>query len=106
MPGLNEMELLRLLRERARTTDVVMMTAYDDVATAVEAMRIGAADFLCKPLDFHEMRRALRRVLEGRERGVGSLLDPPARPPPTALYCWRVGANCSAWEAYRSLEEG
>ncbi len=66
MPGLDGIELLRTLRERAPGVDVVLMTAYDDMPTVVSAMREGAADFLSKPIDRHELRRVLGRVLEDR----------------------------------------
>ena len=66
MAGLDGVELLRLLRERAPDIDVVLMTAYDDMSTVVAAMRAGAAEFLVKPLDLHELRRVLARVFEDR----------------------------------------
>jgi DNA-binding NtrC family response regulator len=66
MAGLDGVELLRLLRERAPDIDVVLMTAYDDMSTVVAAMRAGAVEFLVKPLDLHELRRVLTRVFEDR----------------------------------------
>ncbi len=67
MPGMGGLALLELLRERAPTVDVVMMTAYDDLATVATAMREGAVDFLVKPLDLHQLRRVLAKVFEDRE---------------------------------------
>ena len=67
MAGLDGVALLRLLRERAPQIDVVLMTAYDDMATVVAAMREGAAEFLVKPLDLFELRRVLARVFEDRQ---------------------------------------
>lgn len=82
MKGLDGMDLLRLLRKRAPSADVVMMTAYHDVGTAVGAMREGAADFLCKPFDLHELRGVLDRLLErsteGAKRPGGKLEPAPA----------------------------
>ena len=66
MPGLDGIALLRTLKERAPTVDVILMTAYDDMPTVVAAMREGAADFLSKPLGLHELRRVLARVTEDR----------------------------------------
>lgn len=66
MPGLDGIELLKLLRERAPATDVILMTAYDDMATVVAAMREGAIDFLVKPLDLHALRQTIGRVLDDR----------------------------------------
>src|SRR5947207_13941881 len=66
MPGIDGLELLRLLRERAPTVDVVIMSAFDDMPTVVTAMREGAMDFLAKPLDLHDVRGVLTRAFEDR----------------------------------------
>jgi two-component system, NtrC family, response regulator HydG len=66
MPAMDGLELLALLRERAPDIDVILMTAFDDMATVVTAMRQGAADFLVKPLDVNVLRRTLDRVLKDR----------------------------------------
>ncbi len=66
MAGLDGVTLLKLLRERAPDVDVLLMTAYDDMATVVAAMREGATEFLVKPLDLHELRRLLARVFDDR----------------------------------------
>ena len=50
MPGLDGVELLRILRDRAPTIDVVLMTAHQDMSTVIAAMRAGAVEFLTKPL--------------------------------------------------------
>ena len=66
MPGLDGLELMRLLKERVPSADVILMTAYDDMPTVIAAMREGAADFLSKPVDLHELRRILTRLAEDR----------------------------------------
>ena len=60
--------------------DVVLMTAFDDMPTVAAAMREGAADFLIKPLDLHELRRVLRRVFDDRQtrRRASAAAAPPA----------------------------
>ncbi len=66
MPGMDGLELLRLLRDRMPDVAVVLMTAYDDLPTVSTAMREGAADFLVKPLDLHQLRGVVDRVFEDR----------------------------------------
>ncbi|MEJ2218203.1 MAG: sigma-54 dependent transcriptional regulator [Gemmatimonadota bacterium] len=66
MPGLDGLELLRLLKQRAPGVDVILMTAYDDMPTVVAAMREGARDFLVKPLDLHDLRRVVTEAFEDR----------------------------------------
>jgi two-component system NtrC family response regulator/two-component system response regulator AtoC len=66
MPGLDGMELLRLLRSRTPEVDVILMTAFDDLPLVAAAMHEGATDFLVKPLDLHQLRRLLERVHEDR----------------------------------------
>ena len=59
------MDVLRRVRELAPDTAVVMITAYGSERTAVEAMKLGAADYLAKPFDNDEMVLVVERVLEG-----------------------------------------
>jgi DNA-binding NtrC family response regulator len=66
MPGLDGLELLRLLKERASTVDVVLMTAFDDLPTVATAMREGALDFLVKPVDLHQLRGLVARIFDDR----------------------------------------
>jgi two-component system, NtrC family, response regulator HydG len=80
MPEMGGFELLRLLQERAPAVDVIVMTAFDDMPTIVAAMREGARDFLVKPLDLHELRRVLRKVMEDRRTRAGSAAAPAAEP--------------------------
>ena len=63
MPNVSGLELLQALRRQHRDTPVIMMTAYGDVDAAVEAMRLGAYDFVQKPFKLSEMRRQVRAAL-------------------------------------------
>jgi DNA-binding NtrC family response regulator len=81
MPVMGGLELLSVLGERAPDIDVILMTAFDDMATVATAMRQGASDFLVKPLDVAHLRRALARVLEDRRARVGSRRGPPPEAP-------------------------
>lgn len=63
MPGMSGIELLRKLRERDPTPPVIVITGHGDVPLAVEAMRIGAADFLEKPYDDEALLASVRNAL-------------------------------------------
>ncbi len=66
MPGMDGLELLGALRERHPATPVVMMTSFGSVETAVEAMRLGAHDFVTKPFQAERLLLTLERALENR----------------------------------------
>src|SRR5262245_7672822 len=63
MPKMNGLELLRSLRELRPETAVVILTAYGSVARAVDAMKLGAVDFLEKPFDPKALRLLVDEVL-------------------------------------------
>jgi two-component system response regulator RegA len=61
MGGMGGLELLRELRRIDPTTKVVVLTGYGSIATAVEAVRRGAHDYLTKPAELDEILRAFRK---------------------------------------------
>jgi len=77
MPGRSGLDLLSDLRERSPEAEVVVLTATKTVATAVEAMKRGAADYVTKPFEVDALRLKVRRFLEQRnlEREVERLRD-------------------------------
>lgn len=64
MPNLSGMELLKRMQSGHAEVPVVMMTAYGTIQSAVEAMRLGAYDYLTKPIDYEELGIVVTRVLE------------------------------------------
>ena len=66
MPGMDGLELLRLLRDRSPDVAVVVMSAYEDLPTVATAMRDGAVDFLVKPLDLHQVREVVGKIPKKR----------------------------------------
>ena len=64
MPGMNGMELLRSIKENYPQTQVIMMTAYSSVQSAIEAIKIGAYDYLLKPFSDDEFLLSVRKALE------------------------------------------
>ena len=64
MKRMSGMEALAKICEFNPSLPVIMMTAYSSVDTAVEALKIGAYDYLTKPLDFDKLKLTIERVLE------------------------------------------
>lgn len=64
MPGIGGMEFLRRLKGKWPDTEVVVMTAYGSIDTAVEAMRCGAYDYLTKPIDRERFPIVVEKALE------------------------------------------
>jgi len=84
LPGLSGLQLLEVLRERDPDATVLMLTGHADIPLAVEAMRLGAENFLPKPVDpahldaavarayeHAELRRQNRFYREQRQEGLG-----------------------------------
>ncbi|MEL6797411.1 MAG: sigma-54 dependent transcriptional regulator, partial [Planctomycetota bacterium] len=63
MPGLDGIELLRRVREAKLSVAVVMLTGYGSIESAVDALRLGAADYLTKPVVEAELRLAIERAI-------------------------------------------
>jgi two-component system response regulator AtoC len=77
LPGMTGVEALPLLREASPGTEIIVMTAYTDHETALDAMRHGAVDFFTKPFRLSEMQIVVARALEKRslKREVGALRE-------------------------------
>ncbi len=66
MPGMDGLQLLAKLRENDHDLPVIVMTAFGEVETAVKAMRVGARDYLSKPVNVEELSVVVARELEQR----------------------------------------
>ncbi len=64
MEPVNGMEVLRFAREKSPDTQVIMLTAFGTVSTAVEAMKCGAYDYITKPFKLDELQITVQRALE------------------------------------------
>lgn len=64
MPRMDGMQLIRLIREIDQEILILVMTAYGTVETAVEAMKLGAYDYLTKPFSTEQVRLIVRKALE------------------------------------------
>jgi DNA-binding response OmpR family regulator len=67
MPGMDGLELLEKMHEQGDNTPVVIITAFADVPNAVNAMKLGAIDFLKKPILPDQLRAIVKDILVRRE---------------------------------------
>ncbi len=66
MPGMNGLEVLEAVKAINPEIDVIMMTAFGTIETAVAAMKAGAVDYITKPIDLEDLLIHLRRISERR----------------------------------------
>jgi two-component system, NtrC family, response regulator AtoC len=64
MPEPDGMEVLRKVRAKGMSFPIIMLTAHGNVATAVEAMKAGASEYLTKPFDLEELKLAIDKALQ------------------------------------------
>jgi DNA-binding response OmpR family regulator len=83
MPGLGGMEVLRRLRAAGNSVPVVIVTAHGRIPDAVAAMKLGAIDFLSKPLTPNALRGVVREVLARHAERVPEPEPPPVGQPTT-----------------------
>jgi len=75
MPGCDGLEALKEICAREPTLPVIIMTAFGTIETAMKAMRLGAFDYLGKPIDLSQIRHLLERALH-RPSKDGTMLPP------------------------------
>ncbi len=64
MPGVDGMQVLQTIRKESPLTDVIMITGYQDIQLAVQAIKMGATEFLSKPLNPFELVHRVKLVLD------------------------------------------
>lgn len=67
MPGMDGTELLRRLTAEHREAEVIIMTGYGTVQSAVETMKLGAADYITKPFEKEELLTVVERIVSVHE---------------------------------------
>ena len=74
MPGIDGLETMRRIKEISPDSEVLMMTAYASVDTAVQAMKEGAFDYLVKPFDPDEVDLQIKKILAHREMRIENIM--------------------------------
>ncbi len=74
LPDINGMDVIRRIKAQTPETEVIVITGYGTTATAVEAMKLGVADFLPKPFTEDQIKAAIANALKSQE---GTVADEP-----------------------------
>jgi DNA-binding NtrC family response regulator len=74
MPRVSGIEVLQFVHEYSPTTQVIILTNYADVRTAIETIKLGAYDFIAKPYEFDELLSTIRRAIERRQLYIDNKL--------------------------------
>jgi DNA-binding NtrC family response regulator len=83
MPRVSGIEVLTFLQEYSPNTQVIILTNYADIRTAIQTIKLGAYDFLAKPYDIEEIFNTIHRALERRELLIDKALT--RKPPPELI---------------------
>ncbi len=103
MPEMDGLELTRRIGAVSRETPVIVLTAFGDIQSAVSAMKLGASDYLTKPVDWEELRLSIENGLRMRElinenRRLRALVSERYR------FDQLIGASRRMQQLYQALE--
>ena len=104
MPGLSGISLLARIKEKSPETAVLMLTAFSAADQAVEAMKLGAYDYLCKPFKNEEIKQLIRNALEKQGlRRENSLLKKDASERDS--FCGIIGKSRKMRELFDMIQK-
>ncbi len=102
LPDGSGLDILKQLRHKDRVTPVIIMTSHGSIDAAVEAMRLGASDFLTKPFDRARLRVTLANVL--KERRLSRIVDQYEKSCNRDHFYRMVGASLPMQSVYHIIE--
>ncbi|NOY05785.1 MAG: sigma-54-dependent Fis family transcriptional regulator [Chlorobi bacterium] len=74
MPRINGIEVLKHIKSNTLESEVIMLTTFTDVRTAVETIKLGAYDYITKPYDLPELLATIERALEHRQLKLDNIV--------------------------------
>ena len=74
MPRVSGIDVLKFVQEYSPTTQVIILTNYADIKTAIQTIKLGAYDFLAKPYDIEEIFNTIHRAIERRQLFIDNKL--------------------------------
>jgi DNA-binding NtrC family response regulator len=99
MPDVGGLDVLRAMRERLASCEVVLMSGYATIDTAVEAVKLGARDYLVKPLDLERLDGLLKSVREDHDRRM-HVLAADATMAKELEFCGMIGRGPAMQELF------
>ena len=103
MPDVTGFDLLCEIRSAAPETPIVMLTAYGTIKTAVDAIKLGASDFMTKPFNLEEVRRVIDGCSQSVDSGICRRLQSgraPGAVPPKPIFTKMVGTSEAMRQVY------
>jgi DNA-binding NtrC family response regulator len=100
MPGMSGLELMGEVGRRSPGTEIILMTAFADVATAREALKRGAVDYLVKPFDNQELSALLKQI-QARRTAAG---EKPADSEDSNLFMGMAGQSPVMRKMFEAVE--
>ena len=103
LPGMSGLEALARIKARYPWVIVIIITAYDDVETTVEAMRLQAFDFVPKPIDLDVVKSTLERAFQAQSVRSTLPVKPAGKPPQGQRGPRLVGKSDQMREIYKLI---
>lgn len=103
LPGMSGLEALARIKARYPRVIVIIITAYDDVETTVEAMRLQAFDFVPKPIDLDVVKSTLERAFQAQSVRSTLPVKPAGKPPKGQRGPRLVGKSDQMREIYKLI---
>jgi DNA-binding NtrC family response regulator len=89
MPGLDGMDILRMVKEKGRHEEVIIITAFGSLETAIEALSLGVFDYITKPFKKEQIIYTINRAMkwQGMRREMGRIQELFSREPYEKALC-------------------
>ncbi|HNS56946.1 MAG TPA: sigma-54 dependent transcriptional regulator, partial [Smithellaceae bacterium] len=100
MPHLDGMELLHCITEQYPDVPVIMITAHGTVATAVEALKKGALDYITKPFELDDLKNVISKAIKTRTLNENELFVPPEEIERTGI----IGSSKRSLEIFDAIK--
>ncbi len=105
LPAMSGLDLLEKIRDDSPKTETILMTGYGSIETAVEAMKFGAFDYITKPINDHEIKIVIQKIVEKKEildenESLRKLLADGSR----NSFCGMIGSSPKMQHVYQTVE--